>query len=324
MPAVYLQSVCRTPDESQTLGEGIDRQRTATFEAVLLPRYYRVEPTLVLSDPRLPAYLTPYRNGDGTFLDPLCVARTAGITRSGTDQAKLRLVYNFSTTPRTAGAGQLELPAAGGPPQPGGGGEGGGGGAGTPTDLATEYGWDYEEFQYAPAEDFDRRPILNTADDVVLPAPTVLDAHLIVSVTRWEETFDIKKWARFKYARNIDPFWGYPPKRVLCMPWRCPARKEVGGRYWYQHAYQFKFSETDWELSFPSMGVREYSVDVPPPDGPLLAILDPTTKQPVTFPWPLDEDGVAVVDPRTEKPFTCRFRVNADRLFKDLNIKPPP
>lgn len=320
---VYVDHVCRQPDEECQIGEGFERTRKAIWDILIKPNAVEMEITGFLTHTLLPGYLTPFYSASENYIDPLCVLRTTTIRRSPTNKLKLRAEYNYSTTTRgTSGqVNPLDFPRPPLPSSPDPSGVGAGSGSVTDlNEIMPVLSLTYEDFEETVRVDLSTVPkkIVMKNKRYPDPLPTVKKPILVMNYKRMEPEFKINYWTHFAYTVNNADWNGLAAEKVLCLPWTMDQRTDVGGLWWYPTNYTFKYWDRPegWKFVLLSMDTLQLV-------GGNLKEIIPTNgiaRQPVTFPWPLDAAGAAITDVSTGTPATEEFWLNERTNFDVLNV----
>lgn len=96
--------------------------------------------------------------------------------------------------------------------------------------------WDFEQYQWAPEYDLDRKAFVNSAQQPYAPAKTFEFADQVLMISRNELNFNRKVASQFSMSVNNAPFLDAEPGTVLCMP--------IKGRVMWRGSIMF------WRVSY--------------------------------------------------------------------------
>jgi hypothetical protein len=234
--------------------------------------------------------------------------------------------------------GEMAVPSFPGYPNSVGGSQSNGGASNDPELEPPEIAWDNEIVQMTPPYDLRGSPFTNSANQPFMPAPTFPYAYPILSFTRNEKNFNLKKAAEYAFAVNDREFMGYPALTVMCQP--ISGRVMYKGKIAYTRVnYKFKFQalsvnpDTEleelfsWEPRILDQGMMRLQKDPALPDfGKAIPIFRNT---PITQPvlldltgQPLDlPGGVGTNNPLSRKALYNRFTMNRPKDFGKLLIQ---
>lgn len=151
--------------------------------------------------------------------------------------------------------------------------------------IPVEVTWESETLIESVTKDIHGDPILNTANDPIfdptLEAPREVS---VLSITRAELFFSAASVLSLANKINLSAFQGAPPRTLMAMAPRATLVRGRGLPYW-RVSYRFRFNPNGWQPSVLNQGLRELI------NGKQVDIIDQQTKQPITVPVPLDDDG---------------------------------
>lgn len=147
--------------------------------------------------------------------------------------------------------------------------------------------WGSNKYQKPIDRDIDDTLIQNTAGEFYDPLPEIDDSRPVLSITRNEaDPWNFTAAIQYQDAINSDSFYGFDPYQAKIHSITAGKRAENQFTYW-EVTYEIEFRREGWRLKTISRGRNERSVD----GNSLVPILDSTTRQPISEPQMLDEDG---------------------------------
>lgn len=103
-----------------------------------------------------------------------------------------------------------------------------------------ELEWDFEVVNKARQFDLDGKAFLNSAGVPFDPQPTFEVGFPVLTLTRNELSFDVRKASKYAHSVNSEAFLGFPPGSVLCLPPRS-RRMYKGPTAYHKTTYRLKF-----------------------------------------------------------------------------------
>lgn len=181
-----------------------------------------------------------------------------------------------------------------------------------PQDEPPHLEWDPETQTRTPLRDLDGKPFLNSAKQLIYPAPSVEDGVAVLVVTRNRVFASLEACRahieKFSYVVNSTTFLGALRGQALCLPPKAVEVYRGPFRFW-RFTYRIKFKKRDtvsltwFQDKFPNDTWQPKMLDAgmyeirqgwfgPDPAGTLVPIF--RGGQPVNYPVPL-KDGTEAV-----------------------------
>lgn len=330
MPYV-AKKISRSPEESISIGEGIDRTYTERYDVTLdlsESDSAKISAIQVYNGiVGLPRYGQPWVSPDGLVVDSLATVRSFSARRDHNNKTQFQ--FNFTYSPRGSGR-------AVDPTRPENRFEGSGG-----TDdlskLLPVWSIDFEDRFVPFRKDLDEQKTQNSAGDQLDPLPTKNDPVMVVNYSSYLSGFDtsiiaaeLYRLKLYKFSVNEDNFLFYDPDngytdadiaKWCC--WSISIHPElIGMNRAFRQDLVLKYSSTGWTDDYLDAGLCELIT----PSGAKndvnrRRIMSPKTRQPVTRPWPLDASGVAITDFDAGLENTLQFRNKYYRQFSNLGVR---
>ncbi len=346
MPLYYAKKISRLPEESFEFGEGLDRSYTESYEVILDTENsttldvsgLQLYEALLLSPPSdadpLPQYGQKWVSRDGIRTDNLSIMRRVSGRRDRADKAKFFFSFMYSPRGRddTPTPDKRDLA----------------GGTDSLANLTPTWSITTEDKMETPEDgkDLDGKRVLNTAGDPFEPGiefnyPIIVVNYSCIEPTAaWASAYDLLLSVdTYKYKTNsdiflyTDPVFGGSDIDKWLITKYDLAPEYLGATRVIRRSMEFKYNPRGWTDRFLNAGLYELkntasTVYVPgegyvvnPATSNKKPIVNPTTRQPVTKPWPLDTNGQAITDPATTPPFSRTFRSKGKTAFAGLNVR---
>lgn len=344
-PNYVFSSVCETPEESGEFGEGLDRSYTRNYEAFLdLNQSTSADITVLQAWEQLaiqlPRYGDIWVSRDGSRTDELSVMRKFRGGRDRQDKSKFKFTFNY--TPRGPSSNDARSRNIGG-------------GTDNLENLWPDWSLSSEEKLW-PLEarvdaegkvrfgvDLDNKKVVNSAGDIYDPQPMLHNAVITLDYSRIEKNMTNQTASQimvdqdnYLYRTNADQFLfdanvNDDKKKWLCTMYRVKP-ENLGPYRVMRREMQFKYYFKGWDTWLLDAGLYEVKQDLNEQyemewgfvSGWAITnkkqILHPTTRSPVTRPWPLDGRGKAIADMNNAMPRWNKFRFRDSVNFAALGV----
>lgn len=286
------------------------RAYTRVFEVITTSE--SVGPTYVEFAPGVPRVWEFYAGFALSDSDPLAVCRRVRAEQNADDPLLWEVVCEYSTS-APAVIGSQSAPSPPGMPGQGGGPPG----MSQPELRLPKFSWTHFEQSLPLYVDLDGDPVVNSAGDPV-EYPQVPYAFAVLTVERYQVSFDQELYAQFAYAINRDPFLFATSHQVRCAP-ITGETEQIGNTLYWRVRFQFQFWPEElepgyWCAHVQDVGLRERV------DGAMVNVLD-SHNTPVTRPVPL-LGGVAMTAGVLESqgPSVLEFKAYREKDFSLLNL----
>jgi hypothetical protein len=135
-----------------------------------------------------------------------------------------------------------------------------------PTDRVPQVSWSWVQFQRPIERDALRVPVVNSSGERFDPPPEIDDSRLMLTIVRYEDSFNPATALSYKDAVNADKIFGFRAGLVKLKP--ITAKRDFeNGIFYYEVTYEFEIREEGWKLRLLDQG---YSTLDPAGGRPLL------------------------------------------------------
>lgn len=329
MPNYVAAKISQSPEESCSIGEGLDRTYTKRFDVTLdleQSDSQDISPSQVYKYiPGLPQYGDIWIARDNVDRDELCICRSYQGKRDHNNKAQFSFTFNYSAVGNTSTPQEPDRNQ--------------GGGTDVVDHLTPQWTITTEDrMETMPdGKDLDGKKFLNSAGDPFEPEPEYNAPLIVLNYSRIETSFTeitdealVGNVFAFKYKTNNASFiFADDTDKWLITDYVLKV-EYIGVNRLIRRDMTLKYNDRGWRDKILDAGLYEL-IDTTLTDyeegvGNVPAwteenkqpILASKSNQPVTRPWPLDGQGQAIRDfnatPRVYKSFRLKESVDYSLL----------